>query len=111
VPSNDWQPEHVVHARASTFRAIENGLSFVRASGNGLSIAVDETGQTLAAADYFVTDKLTMVAEVPTQGSGALYPRLGDSVAYACMAVLALCAGLAFARRRAAETSLAPQVS
>lgn len=111
VPSKDWEPADVSHARASTFRAIENGLSFVRATGYGLSIAVDETGQTLAAADYFVTDRLTMLAEVPTQGPGALYPSLGDSAAYACMAVLVLCAGLAVVRRRVAEAELAPQVS
>jgi apolipoprotein N-acyltransferase len=93
VPANDWQPVHVMHARAATFRAIENGVSLVRATGNGISIAVDDVGQELATADYYATDKLTMVADVPTHGLGALYPRLGDSFAYLCIAGLVLLTG------------------
>jgi len=105
VPANDWQPVHVMHAHAATFRAIENGMSLVRATGNGLALAVDDLGQELATADYYTTDKLTMVADVPTQGIGVLYPRIGDSVAYLCIAGLALLTGLAIVRRRVEEAS------
>jgi apolipoprotein N-acyltransferase len=88
VPANDWQPVDVIHAHAATFRAVENGVALVRATGNGLSIAVDSLGQPLATADYYATDRLTMVANLPTRGTATLYARIGDSLAYVCIAGL-----------------------
>jgi apolipoprotein N-acyltransferase len=99
VPANDWQPVDVLHARAATFRAVENGVALVRATGNGLSIAVDSLGRPLATADYYATDKLTMVASLPTRGTATLYARIGDSLAYVCAAGLIGLACLAFVRR------------
>jgi apolipoprotein N-acyltransferase len=89
VPANDWRPVHIIHARIAELRAVENGAALVRATGNGITVAVDRLGQQLATADYFATDKLTMIAEVPTRGSATLYARIGDSFAYLCMAGLA----------------------
>jgi apolipoprotein N-acyltransferase len=89
APSNDWQPVHIMHARVAELRAIENGVALVRPTGNGITVAVDRLGQPLATADYYATDKLTMAAEVPTQGSATLYARIGDSFAYLCIAGLA----------------------
>jgi apolipoprotein N-acyltransferase len=88
VPSNDWQPVDTIHARAATFRAVENGVALVRPTGNGISVAVDRLGQPLATADYFATPALTMVADVPTRGVATIYPRIGDAVAYLCVALL-----------------------
>ncbi len=102
VPAKDWRPIDVMHAQAATFRAVENGLSLVRPNEDGLSIAVNAHGQVLAAADYFATDRLALVADVPTRGAGTLYVRLGDSLAYLCMLVLAALAGLAYLRRPSA---------
>lgn len=93
VPSNDWQPVDEIHARAATFRSIENGVAMVRPTGNGISVAVDHLGQPLATADYFTTPALTMVADVPTRGVATIYSRIGDAVAYVCIALLViLCA-------------------
>jgi apolipoprotein N-acyltransferase len=99
VPANDWQPIDVMHARVATFRAVENGVALMRPTGNGVSIAVDSLGQQLAAADYFVSDKLTMVANLPTRGVATLYATIGDSLAYLCAGALAALTGLAFVRR------------
>ncbi|WP_414688451.1 nitrilase-related carbon-nitrogen hydrolase [Mycobacterium sp.] len=90
VPSNDWQPVDEIHARAATFRAVENGVTMVRPTGNGISVAVDHLGQPLATADYFTTPALTMVADVPTRGVATIYSRIGDTVAYLCIAVLVI---------------------
>ena len=43
-PANDWQPVHVMHARMAELRAIENGVALVRATGNGIMVAVDRLG-------------------------------------------------------------------
>lgn len=100
VPSNDWQPIHTMHARAATFRAIENGVALVRATGNGLAIAVDALGQELAVADYYATDKLTMIADVPVHGGmTTLYTLIGDGFAYLSMVGLVMLIGLAFVRQ------------
>jgi apolipoprotein N-acyltransferase len=108
VPANDWQPIHTMHARAATFRAIENGVALVRATGNGLAIAVDPLGRQLAVADYYGTDKLTMVADVPTHGTPTLHTVIGDGLAYLCIAGLVALIGLAFVRRREVLRVLQP---
>ena len=90
VPSNDWRPVDTIHARAATFRAVENGVALVRPTGNGISIAVDHLGQPVATADYFTTPALTMVADVPTRGVGTIYSRIGDTVAFGCLALLVI---------------------
>ena len=95
VPAKDWQPVHVIHARAATFRAIENGCSLVRPTGDGLSIAVDQLGQVLAIANGYQTDRLAMVADVPTQGRPTIFVHVGDSFAYLCFAALFALSGLA----------------
>ena len=100
VPSNDWQPIDTMHARANSMRAIENGVALVRPTGNGLSLAVDHLGQERAVADYFATDRLTMVADVPMNGVPTIYAHIGDSVAYAAITVLGALAALAMRRRR-----------
>jgi apolipoprotein N-acyltransferase len=100
APSNDWQPVDVMHARAATFRAVENGFALVRPTGNGLSIAVDSLGRQLATADYYATDRLTMVANLPTRGTATIYARIGDSLAYLCVVGLVALMSLAFVRRR-----------
>src|SRR6185295_14295441 len=92
VPSNDWQPIALMHSRAATFRAVENGLSMVRATGNGTTLVVDALGQVLAEADYFATDTLTVTADVPTRGLATLYPHLGDGPVYLCLVILVLLA-------------------
>ena len=104
VPSNDWQPVDTIHARAATFRAVENGVALVRPTGNGISVAVDHLGQPLATADYFTTPQLTMVADVPTRGVATIYPRIGDVFAYACVAFLLACGVAALVGRRIRRT-------
>lgn len=112
APSNDWRPVDTIHARAATFRAVENGVALVRPTGNGTSVAVDHLGRTLAMADYFATPALTMVADVPTRGVATIYSRIGDAVAYVCLALLvALCAATLItsrSRRTASRSARVP---
>jgi apolipoprotein N-acyltransferase len=100
VPVNDWQPVHTLHARAATFRSVENGLALVRPTGSGLSIAVDAFGRVLAQGEDFVSDPLALVAEVPVRGHATLYSSLGDNVAYLSLARLGVLSGVGMMRRR-----------
>jgi apolipoprotein N-acyltransferase len=100
VPSKDWKPIDVMHSQATTFRALENGLALVRPNEEGQSIAVDAYGRVLAAADYFATDEMTIVANVPMRSVATLYVLLGDSLAYLCLVGLAGLMGLALIRGR-----------
>lgn len=78
----------VQHHRMATFRAIENGVSIVRASRLGLSSAVDPYSRILALMDDTATDPPIMVAQVPTRGVRTLYARIGDTFAWLCAAGL-----------------------
>jgi apolipoprotein N-acyltransferase len=83
------------------FRAIENGVSLVRPTGNGISLAVDNLGRLRAYnTDYFVTGKHTLITTVPVRGRPTLYSRIGDSFAYLCVLGLVALSGLAVLRRR-----------
>jgi apolipoprotein N-acyltransferase len=92
VPANDWSPIHIMHARAATFRAVENGVSLVRPTGNGLTVAVDPVGQLLAVGDSFAVERLSVVVDVPRQGIRTLYSRFGDVIPWLCVSGLTVLA-------------------
>jgi apolipoprotein N-acyltransferase len=100
APSLDWDTAKISHAQLATVRAVENGVSLLRPSGDGLSQAVDRQGRILAAADSFATDKAVFLTSVPAHGVATIYPVIGDSFAYACMLGLLSLAGMAVFRRR-----------
>ena len=99
VPSSDWKTVAELHTHMHVFRAIENGVTLVRPTRQGLSIAVDYLGRVLGQADAFATDKPVMVVSVPIQGGHTLYAHIGDSFAYLCVVGLVILAGLAFWRQ------------
>ena len=88
VPSDDWLAVENDHANSAVYRAIENGFSMIRPSGKGVSLVVDALGRELARGEYYSTDRLTIVAEVPMQALPTLYSQIGDVFAYACIIAL-----------------------
>ncbi len=88
APSNDWSDIDPLHTHMATFRAIENGFSLVRITGNGLSMAVDYEGRVLAAVDYFASGEQVMMAHVPVQGVTTIYSVIGDLFAWLSVAGL-----------------------
>jgi apolipoprotein N-acyltransferase len=64
------------------FRAIENGMSMIRANDHGLSSALDYHGRVLAQMNHFVTDERVMIADLPTEGLPTVYSRIGDLFAW-----------------------------
>jgi apolipoprotein N-acyltransferase len=100
VPAWDWKAIDPLHARMAVFRAIENGFSMVRQTGNSLSIAVDYLGRTAAAMDHFTTEDHTMISKVPVKGVRTVYAVIGDMFAWLCITVLLLSIGWAFIKRK-----------
>jgi apolipoprotein N-acyltransferase len=116
VPSSDWGPVGPMHADMAVVRAVENGVSILRPTRKGTSLAIDPYGRTLASADYFASretragafgprdvasrDDQTMLAAVPIEGATTVYPVLGDAVGWASLAGVIVAAGVVGVRRR-----------
>jgi apolipoprotein N-acyltransferase len=103
VPSRDWYQIDPVHTHMAVFRAIENGMSLVRQTDNGLSIAVDPYGRVLAQTDFFGATDLTMVAQVPARHVPTLYTAFGRWFEWLCLAGFLVVAGWALIARRPAQ--------
>jgi apolipoprotein N-acyltransferase len=88
APANDWDVIKHLHLRMAIFRAIENGVSMVRATKSGLSGAVDAFGRTLAVTDHFWPGAQIMIAQVPLTRVCTIYTRVGDLFAWLCIASL-----------------------
>ena len=104
APSLDWDTVKGSHAQLASVRAVENGVSLLRPTGDGLSQAVDHQGRVLAAVDSFATDKGVVVTSVPARGAATIYPAIGDSFAYLCVLGLVVLAGAARFRRPSLAT-------
>ncbi len=84
VPSFDWKGITPLHTHMGIFRAIENGFSLVRGTGQGLSMAVDYQGRPLAQLNDFTSDEAVMVSDLPEKGVTTIYNRIGDLFAWIC---------------------------
>lgn len=99
VPAWDWKAIDPLHARMAVFRAIENGFSMVRQTGEGLSIAVDYQGRTVAAMDHFTSDDHTMKSKIPIKGVKTVYAVIGDSFAWLCLFLFCFAVGWSVFRK------------
>ena len=88
VPASDNTTIQHLHHVQAVFRAVENGVSMLRATRWGLSSAVDPLGRTLALMEDSVAAQKAMVAQLPTAGVATLYSRIGDLFAWLCVAGL-----------------------
>jgi apolipoprotein N-acyltransferase len=91
---------HHLHAAVLPFRAVENGVPFVRADASGASQIIDAHGRILAQSPLFASDAL--VADVPLgSGRGTPFTRWGDWLVYS--AILGTALGMASASSRASR--------
>ncbi|HEX8285777.1 MAG TPA: nitrilase-related carbon-nitrogen hydrolase [Pyrinomonadaceae bacterium] len=89
--ADDWRAITPFHARMSVFRAVELGVSLVRPTLNGLSLAADYRGEVLAAMNHFDSADRVMTASVPARGVVTLYSLVGDAFAgFAALCLLSL---------------------
>ncbi len=103
VPSKDWLEIDPVHSHMAVFRAIENGMSLVRQTDAGLSIAVDPYGRVLAQTDFFGTTERTMVAQVPVRHVTTIYSLFGRWFEWVCLAGFLVAVAVAMVARRSAN--------
>ena len=103
VPSKDWFEIDPVHSHMASFRAIENGMSLVRQTDTGLSIAFDPYGRVLAQTDFFGATDRTMVAQVPVKHVATVYTAFGRWSGWLCLAGFLFVAARAFIARRLAN--------
>ncbi len=102
VPSADWFDIDPIHSQMAVFRAIENGMSVVRQTDAGLSLAVDPYGRILAQTDFFGATDRTMVAQVPVGHVTTIYSLFGRWFEWVCLAgFLSVVAWALVARRQA----------
>jgi apolipoprotein N-acyltransferase len=84
TPSRDWLEIDPVHSQMIVFRAIENGMSLVRLTDKGLSIAADPYGRVLAQVSFFSATDRKMIAQVPTRHVQTLYTAFGRWIEWLC---------------------------
>ena len=94
VPASDNKTITHLHHVQAVFRAVENGVSMLRATRWGMSAAVDPLGRTLATMDDSLAAQKAMVAQLPTAGVGTIYSRIGDRFAWLC--IVGLLGAIAF---------------
>ena len=82
IPSQDWLGVRDIHAGMATFRAVENGITVFRQTGQGVSLVSDPYGKVLNRVDTFEESTSDFVgiqkATVPIASVNTLYPKLGD---------------------------------
>jgi apolipoprotein N-acyltransferase len=93
IPANDWQGVTPAHTHMAALRAIEQGVSVVKATSYGRSAAFDYQGRVLSAADTLAREERVLFSDVPTRGTRTLYARTGDAFAWLCAAGLVVMAG------------------
>lgn len=99
VPSLDWKAVSPLHTQMGIFRAIENGCALVKATGEGLSVAVDCQGRILSTLDFWNTNDKVMFSHVPTKNITTIYGLIGDSFAWMCiLGYVALITGIMWRR-------------
>lgn len=105
VPASDWRGIDPVHAQMAGLRAIESGVSVLRSTRFGLSIAVDPHGRTRAWRSSFEPGSGVMFAVLPATRVPTLYAICGDGPLWIAAAILALAAVLCRAARAAGRLS------
>lgn len=99
---------HRLHGAMLPFRAVENGVPFVRADSNGLSQIVDAQGRIVGQSPLFTPDVL--VGDVALgDGQGTFFTRTGDWLAYTCL--LMMCISLLLSATRSAYTNALTMLS
>jgi len=99
-PSSDFIEIDPVHTYMAVFRSIENGMSLVRQTEKGLSMAVDPYGRVLAQTDYFGATDRTLVAQVPVKHVTTVYSLFGSYLEWLAPIGLLLIILRALAARR-----------
>lgn len=76
VPTGDWKAISPYHTYMAAVRCIENGVSMIKATSNGLSAMIDDKGRILASVDFFTDEDVkAIIYDMPVQSSETLYSK------------------------------------
>ena len=99
LPVNDWKSVRMAHFQMHAFRAIETGIPIVRAAASGISGAFDSWGRVLGFTDFFADGDRSLTVQLPVGGVRTIYARIGDALAWLCVATLAAMLAMKIAER------------
>ncbi len=104
VPAWDFGADAWAHARIAIMRSVENGAPMARSARDGLLTLNDRFGRVIARTPT-TSGFATLVGQVPLNGQSGetLYSRIGDIFGWICVALGAILAFAAFAKRRRSE--------
>jgi apolipoprotein N-acyltransferase len=105
LPASDWRGIDPQHAFMARVRAIEGGLSVVRAARASTSMAFDAYGRIRASLSAWERNERVMLATVPSTRVRTVYATVGDAPVVVAAIGLLAGAGVAGARRRGARAS------
>ena len=103
VPSWDWSSVDKAHTDATEFRAIENGLSLVKPTYDGISTAVDYQGHVINKFDTDDTGYDTVqFADIPTDSVDTFYSQYGTVIDFilGISGIVMVLAGIMLGRRK-----------
>jgi apolipoprotein N-acyltransferase len=105
VPSNDWLAVKDIHAGMATFRAVENGMTIFRQTGQGVSLVSDAYGKVINRVDMFEENATgftgIQVVQTPIGSVDTAYTTIGDGFGIAALIGLAgLLVGLWVTRKK-----------
>ena len=74
VPTGDWKAISPYHTYMAAVRCIENGVSMLKSTSNGLSAVIDDKGRILKSYNYFDEAKVKkIVYDYSIQSSKTIY--------------------------------------
>ena len=87
VPAADFNVDGWTHGRMAILRGIENGFAIARAARNGMLTLTDAQGRIVASSASGTGDITSLVGDVPLGPGNTIYHRIGDTFAWACLAL------------------------
>lgn len=115
IPSQDWLAVKDIHAGMATFRAVENGMTIFRQTGQGVSIVTDAYGKEFNRVDSFEEPAGQFISiqkvSTPIGSVNTLYPSVGDVLGNIMLVgLLSMGVGLFFTRKKKVVQNLQMEV-
>lgn len=78
IPTSDWKSITPYHSYITRYRAVENGISVVKSTNKGMSVAYDQYGRILGESNFFENDSEMLMVDIPVKKVRTIYPFVGD---------------------------------
>lgn len=102
VPTWDWSPIEEFHCNFVTYRSIENGITTVRSTFDGITTAIDPYGRTITSNDTDQTGFENVVfADITTKRVFTLYSKIGRLTDWCYIIFLFTVISFAFTNKKA----------